>query len=747
MKKLIHFLVLFAFVVLPFQASAAAPLELTANAGTYDDRDATVWTYGGSWINRVAWPAYSRTLKLSSALNGEAAFTFSGERFELIYARASSYGTMDIYVDNNLEASLNQNNASAQYQQRWASPVYANGLHTVRLAHASGRYVNVDGVQIFAPPDLTPPDAISDLAANAPVAPGCVPLTWTAPGDDGASGAANSYLARYSDSAILTETDWDNALPVTFGIPTPAVAGSNEAMSVCGLAPGEAYYFSVRAQDEEPNRGGLSNSPSGSAGASTPINAGKVDDRNANLIYAGTWSSLANFGAYARTLRSSTLVGSAVGFMFSGTDFELSYQASRQQGVMAIYIDGAFVTNLNQFSSMTRNQQRWNSPSLPNGIHSVQLRHVSGARVNVDAALVRVSVDWPDISLTEVASGFNSPVLVTHAGDGSGRLFVVQQSGQIVIVEGGVVTGEFLDISALTPDGGEQGLLSLAFPPDYETANHFYVFYVNNSGDLVLARYGLTGDPDVADASSAQIVLTIPHPGESNHNGGHLAFGPDGYLYLSTGDGGGGGDPNGNGQNLNTLLAKMIRIDVETGNPATYTVPASNPFVGVAGADEIWAYGLRNPWRYAFDSLTGDLYIGDVGQGEWEEVDFQAAGFAGGANYGWNVMEGNHCYSPSNGCVPPVNHVAPAAEYNHSLGCSITGGYVYRGAAYPSMQGVYFYSDYCSGRIWGMRNLGGVWATSQLDDAGFNVSSFGEDEAGNLYVVDLGGSIYLVTTP
>ncbi|MBV6394636.1 MAG: hypothetical protein HFACDABA_00202 [Anaerolineales bacterium] len=745
MKKIIHFLVLFVLVVLPFQTGAAAPLGLTANSGTYDDRDATVWTYTGAWMNRVAWSSYNRTLKLSRTLNSEAGLTFNGERFELIYARGASYGALDVYVDDVFEASLNQYNATNQFQQRWSSPAYANGLHTVRFVHASGRYANVDGIQIFAPPDLTPPDAIADLAANVS-SPGCSSLTWSAPGDDGAAGTASSYLARYSALPILTETDWDNAFPVTSGIPVPAAAGSGEAMSVCGLAPGETYSFSVRAQDEEPNSGGLSNSPSAAAGVSTPLAVGKVDDRNADLIYAGSWSNLSSFGAYARTLRSSALIGNALGFMFNGTDFELSYQASRQQGVMAIYVDGDFVANLNQYSAVTRNQQRWNSPAFTNGTHSVQLRHASGARVNLDAVQTRLTANWPDISLQQVANGFNSPILVTHAGDGSGRLFVVQQSGQIAIMEGGVVTGEFLDISSEIASGGEQGLLSLAFPPDYESSGHFYVFYTNTSGNLVVSRIGLTGDPDVADLSSEEIVLTIPHPGETNHNGGHLAFGPDGYLYLSTGDGG-GGDPNGNGQNLNTLLAKMIRIDVETGDPATYTIPADNPFVGVAGADEIWAYGLRNPWRYSFDRLTGDLYIGDVGQGEWEEVDFQAAGFAGGANYGWNTLEGNHCYSPANGCVPPAGYVAPVAEYNHSLGCSITGGYVYRGAAYPTLQGIYFYSDYCSGRIWGMRNSGGTWVASQLDEAPFNVSSFGEDEAGNLYVVDLGGAIYLVTSP
>ena len=747
MKKIIPILILIALVILPIRSGAAAPLGATASRGIFDDRNTNVWTYSGLWANASSVPSYNRTLKVSRALNSEATLTFDGERFELIYARGSSYGTLDVYVDNVLEVSLNQKSTTNQFQQRWVSPTYSNGLHSVRLVHAGGRYVNVDAIEIFGPPDLVAPAAISDTSGNSLVTFGCVSMAWTAPGDDGSVGTASSYLVRYSFSPILDETDWANAIPVTYGIPAPSVAGSSEQMNVCGLAPGETYHFNVRAQDEEPNLAGLSNDATAIPSLSTPLAVGKADDRASNLLYAGTWMNQSNFGAFARTLRTSTLVGSSMAFLFTGTDFELSYQTSSQGGVMAIYIDGNFITNLNQQSAVVRNQQRWNSPVLTAGTHSVQMIHLSGSRVNVDAVDVRLSANWPTISLQQVVSGLNSPVLVTHAGDGSGRLFVVQQSGQIVIVQGGTVTGTFLDISAQIAGSGEQGLLSAAFPPNYETSGHFYVFYTNPAGSLVVSRIGLTGDPDVADLSSEQIVLTIPHPGATNHNGGHLAFGPDGYLYLSTGDGGGGGDPDGNGQNLNTLLGKMIRIDVETGNPTTYTIPSGNPFVGVTGADEIWAYGLRNPWRYSFDRLTGDLYIGDVGQSAWEEVDFQAAGFAGGANYGWNVLEGNHCYSPSVGCVTPANYVAPVAEYSHSNGCSITGGYVYRGSVYPSMQGIYFFSDYCSGRIWGMQNLGGPWVTTQLIDTPYNIASFGEDEAGNLYAVSLGGSVFLVTAP
>jgi glucose/arabinose dehydrogenase len=428
----------------------------------------------------------------------------------------------------------------------------------------------------------------------------------------------------------------------------------------------------------------------------------------------------------------------------------LSYQGSNQNGLLAVYIDGVFAGNVNEYSAIARNQLKWNSPVLANGTHSVQMIHASGARVNLDAVLVRLTVAWPNVTLQQVVSGLSSPVDLVNAGDGSGRMFVVQQDGLIRIVQGGVVTGTFLDISSEISFGGERGLLSAAFPPNYSSSNHFYVYYTNTAGNLVLSRIGLT-DANTANLASEQIVLTIPHPGQSNHNGGHLAFGPDGYLYLSTGDGGGGGDPYGNGQDTTALLGKMLRLDVETGSPATYTVPASNPFVGVAGADEIWAYGLRNPWRYSFDSSTGDLYIGDVGPDAWEEVDFQAAGFAGGANYGWNVWEGNHCYNPPSGCNPPANYVGPVAEYNHgssdSYGCAITGGYVYRGVTYPTMQGVYFYSDYCTGRLLAMKNVAGTWVTTQLTDTPYNVSGFGVDEAGNLYLIDLGGSIYLIKTP
>ena len=751
MKKLSVLLLVLVLLLQPFESSAAAPLSVVASPALYDDKDLTVWTYTGNWVNASAARAYLRSYHRSRTLNDEATLTFSGERFELLYTRASSFGTLDIYVDNVLEASLSQANPTVQFQQRWVSPTYADGNHDVRLVHVSGRLVSVDGIEIFGPPDLVPPASISDLGAATGPMGGSASLTWSAPGDDGAAGTATGYLVRYALAPILNETDWDNALPAIPNVPVPQSAGSSESMIVGGLAPGHTYYFAVRARDEEPNPGGLSNSPSAAAGDSIPLSVGKHDDRNADLHYNGAWVNQTPFGAYARTQRYSTSVGNAVVFSFIGTDFELSYQASSMMGELSIYIDDIIIGVVDQFKSTNQWQKKWNSPVLPAGLHTVQLIHNGGTRVNLDAVEVKLTVPWPAVSLTPVVSGLDQPVLVTHAADGSNRLFIVEKDGRILIHESGVLNPTpFLDISAQVSSGGERGLLSLAFPPGYAD-NHFYVFYTDNSGDLTLSRFGLTGSPEVADPTSEQIVLVIPHPTYGNHNGGHIAFGPDGYLYFSTGDGGGGGDPNGNGQNINSLLGKLLRLDVETGSPATYTVPAGNPFVGVAGADEIWAYGMRNPWRWSFDRSTGDIYIGDVGQGAWEEVDFQAAGFAGGANYGWNVLEGNHCYSPSSGCVNPPAYVPPVSEYYHgsndSYGCSITGGYMYRGSAHPAMQGVYFHGDYCTGRLFGLQNVSGAWVFQQLLDTSYNIASFGEDEAGNLYLVDLSGAIYQIVAP
>ena len=336
-----------------------------------------------------------------------------------------------------------------------------------------------------------------------------------------------------------------------------------------------------------------------------------------------------------------------------------------------------------------------------------------------------------------VASGLHSPVGVTHAGDGSRRLFILEQAGRILIHDGSrVLPSAFLDVSALVSCCGERGLLGLAFHPDYVTNGLFYVDYTNTAGDTVIARYHVSADANVADPSSAQILLTIPQP-FANHNGGQLAFGPDGFLYIGMGDGGGVGDPGNRAQNLGELLGKILRIDVNGAAP--YVIPATNPFRSTPGArPEIWAYGLRNPWRFSFDRQFGDLFIADVGQDKWEEVDFQPATSAGGENYGWRLMEGTHCYNPSSGCNDGTLTL-PILEYGHLPdNCSITGGYRYRGGRFPQLFGRYFYGDYCSGRIWNGIQSGQTWSSTQLIDTALRITSFGEDEGGELYVVHHG---------
>jgi glucose/arabinose dehydrogenase len=345
--------------------------------------------------------------------------------------------------------------------------------------------------------------------------------------------------------------------------------------------------------------------------------------------------------------------------------------------------------------------------------------------------------------LVEVASGLRRPLLVTNAGDGSNRLFVVSQDGYIYILQDEqVLDSYFLDVSNLVSrDASERGLLGLAFHPDYETNGQFFINYTDNLGDTVIARYTVSADdPNKADPASAQEILYIGQP-YANHNGGQLAFGPDGYLYIGTGDGGSAGDPQNNGQNPAVLLGKMLRIDVNTttdGKP--YGIPADNPFVDNPDfAPEVWAYGLRNPWRFSFDRETGDLYIADVGQNQWEEVNFQPTDSTGGENYGWRIMEGKHVYSND---TAPGELVAPFAEYDHNNGCSVTGGYVYRGEQLPDLQGVYLFSDYCFGTIWSSyRDEAGAWRTNVFMDTSHTVSSFGEDEAGELYVVNHNGTI------
>lgn len=357
------------------------------------------------------------------------------------------------------------------------------------------------------------------------------------------------------------------------------------------------------------------------------------------------------------------------------------------------------------------------------------------------------AVDSPQaltMRLTAVGPTFTKPVLITHAGDGTGRLFVVQQNGYIKVRTSGGTWKTFLNIASKVSTGSEQGLLGLAFHPSFETNGKFYVNFTNLSGDTRVVEY--RAERGVAVTSSARVLLTIDQP-YANHNGGMLAFRPqDGapYLYVSTGDGGSAGDPGNRAQSLNSLLGKILRInpDARTGTKP-YGIPSTNPYAASAGLDEIWSRGLRNPWRFSFDRGTGYLWIGDVGQGRYEEVDRSATGRA--VNYGWRVYEGKHCYKPATGCSL-AGDVFPVLEYNQAGNdrCAVTGGYVYRGPS-AALVNRYVYADYCTGEIWSVPQAGPYTATRHLDTAHY-ISSFGEDESGNLYVASLyGGRIYRIT--
>lgn len=355
----------------------------------------------------------------------------------------------------------------------------------------------------------------------------------------------------------------------------------------------------------------------------------------------------------------------------------------------------------------------------------------------------------PDAStfeLEQVVGGLQNPLYVTHAGDSSGRLFIVEQTGRIwIISDDQLLETPFLDLSNIVSQDvlrsySERGLLGLAFHPDYAENGTFYVNYTDQNGNTHVVSYQVSEDnPDTANPDSARELLTLSQP-YPNHNGGHMTFGPDGYLYISVGDGGSRDDPLNAGQNPGTLYGTLLRIDVNESGEQPYGIPEDNPVNrDLNYAPEVWAYGLRNVWRFSFDRATDDLYIADVGQNQWEEVNFQPADSDGGENYGWVAYEASHRYR---GDEPAGEVVMPVAEYDHSLGCSITGGYVYRGEAIPELEAAYLYSDYCTGRVWAAyRDTDGNWQSDQIMGTGMSVSSFGEDEAGELYIVNYGGSI------
>ncbi len=353
-----------------------------------------------------------------------------------------------------------------------------------------------------------------------------------------------------------------------------------------------------------------------------------------------------------------------------------------------------------------------------------------------------------------IITGLTNPLLVTAPSNDFDRIFIVQQTGQILIMENGTLLGSpFLDIATIVLSAGEQGLLGLAFHPNYASNGFFYVNYIDNANsDSVIERYTVSANPNVANPSSGFEILRYSQP-FTNHNAGHLAFGPnDGFLYIASGDGGSGNDPANNGQTLSTFLGKMLRIDVDGGLP--YAIPPTNPFVGTPGAlDEIWAYGLRNPWRFSFDRSNGDMYIGDVGQNDFEELDFQPASSTGGENYGWKVAEGFECRGGGGTCGTNPGFTPPIHAYPRADGHSVTGGYVYRGSAIPSLDGAYFFADFSFNNIWSLEYDGATVSNFTLRNSYLtpynggsigSITSFGEDAAGEIYICDRGGEIFQI---
>ncbi|GAB4523518.1 MAG: PQQ-dependent sugar dehydrogenase [Anaerolineae bacterium] len=368
-----------------------------------------------------------------------------------------------------------------------------------------------------------------------------------------------------------------------------------------------------------------------------------------------------------------------------------------------------------------------------------------------ETTVVTTRDSMPDadaFQLVRVVNGLQYPLYVTPAGDGTNRLFIVEQSGRILISENdALLNTPFIDLSGIVSQDvlrgySERGLLGLAFHPDYAENGTFFVNYTDRNGNTQIASYNVSADdPNVADPNSARTLLSIAQP-YPNHNGGHMAFGPDGYLYVSVGDGGAADDPQNNAQTPSNLLGTILRLEVDNFDfDRPYSIPEDNPvYTNPNLAPEIWAWGLRNVWRFSFDRATGDLYMGDVGQNRYEEINFEPAGSEGGLNYGWRSYEGFDKY-----LRPDLSEDAvamPITVYDHGLGCSVTGGYTYRGEAIPELEAAYLYSDYCSGRIWAAyRNAEGRWQSGVIMETNRRVSSFGEDENGELYLVDYSGEV------
>ncbi|HEX9729711.1 MAG TPA: PQQ-dependent sugar dehydrogenase [Gemmatimonadales bacterium] len=399
-----------------------------------------------------------------------------------------------------------------------------------------------------------------------------------------------------------------------------------------------------------------------------------------------------------------------------------------------------------EWTSRDTNVATVSSRAVVRGIGSGTTRIVAGATRREDSATVvvtAVALRPPTLQLI-AESPAGALVYATAPASDSTRLFLVAQAGAVYVVRNDtLLTAPFLDVRDSVRSAGERGLLSIAFHPAYATNGYFFVSYTDLNNDSRIVRYTATS-AETADPASGSLVLALDQP-FNNHNGGQVAFGPDGMLYIGFGDGGSGGDPLGSGQNPKSLLGSILRIDVDGGTP--YAIPSDNPFVGDAAAlPEIWAWGLRNPWRFSFDRLAGDLYIADVGQNAWEEVNVQRASSPGGENYGWNVMEGCHCYAATS--CDMQDKILPVIEYSHEEGCSVTGGFVYRGSAVPILTGRYLYADYCSGWVRSFTFEAGratnVGAWSALAPPGAFVTSFGEDARGELYVMTAAGGLYRI---
>ena len=351
----------------------------------------------------------------------------------------------------------------------------------------------------------------------------------------------------------------------------------------------------------------------------------------------------------------------------------------------------------------------------------------------------------PQLALAPFVTGLTNPLGMEQPDDGSGRLFIVEQQGVIRIIQNGsLLPTPFLDITSKVYFAGESGLVGITFHPGYAQNGHFYVNYVqivNSQRQSIISEYKVSStDPNQTDPASERILLTVDQPPFDNHKAGQLAFGPDGFLYFGLGDGGSGGDPFGNGQNTQVLLGKLMRIDVNsTSGSLPYAIPADNPFVAGGGRPEIWAYGLRNPWRFSFDTPTARLFLADVGQDAWEEVDL----IQKGGNYGWNTMEASHCFNPPSGCNT-AGLILPITEYSHSEGNAVIGGFVYHGNGIPALQGVYVFGDFGTGKIWGLQETSATWTRTLLASTGKSISAFGRDQNGELYAVDYAGAVWKI---